>query len=295
MTLQHEVFKNTTLEVAYVGNKGTHVFAGDLPTIDLNQATLVGYGAGPGTPGFVPRDERRLLYRRFGWTQDIEYFCNCADNRYDSLQARMTGRFSRVWLLASYALQRIRQDGSEQFFFDRALSQGPPDWSRVHSASLAATVQLPFGWQLGSIATVQSGLPLDVFYPGGAERDTGPNRPDVIGDPRGPRTREQWFNATPIEAPGSAFARPAVGTFGNLKRNARRLAGVALLVLAARLLDLFWLVTPAFSPAEFSLHWMDLAAVFGVGGLWLSFFVWQLRGQPLLPLRDPELAVEVAS
>jgi len=81
----------------------------------------------------------------------------------------------------------------------------------------------------------------------------------------------------------------------NLKRNARRLAGVALLVLAARLLDLFWLVTPAFSPAEFSLHWIDLAAVFGVGGLWLSFFVWQLRGQPLLPLRDPELAVEVAS
>jgi len=61
-----------------------------------------------------------------------------------------------------------------------------------------------------------------VFYPGGAERDTGPNRPDVIGDPRGPRTREQWFNATPIEAPGSAFARPAVGTFGNLKRNALR-------------------------------------------------------------------------
>ena len=80
----------------------------------------------------------------------------------------------------------------------------------------------------------------------------------------------------------------------NLKRNARRLAAVALIVLAARLLDLFWLVTPAFSPAQFALHWMDLAAVFGVGGLWLSFFVWRLRDQPLLPLRDPELAVEVA-
>jgi hypothetical protein len=80
----------------------------------------------------------------------------------------------------------------------------------------------------------------------------------------------------------------------NLKRNARRLAAVALIVLAARLLDLFWLVTPAFSPAQFALHWMDFAAVFGVGGLWLSFFVSRLRGQPLLPLRDPELAVEVA-
>jgi hypothetical protein len=75
----------------------------------------------------------------------------------------------------------------------------------------------------------------------------------------------------------------------NLKRNARRLAAVALIVLAARLLDLFWLVTPAFSPEHFSIHWMDAAAVFGIGGLWLSYFVWQLRDRPLLPLRDPAL------
>jgi hypothetical protein len=34
---------------------------------------------------------------------------------------------------------------------------------------------------------------------------------------------------------------------------------------------------------------MDVAAVFGVGGLWLSFFLWQLRDQPLLPLNDPDL------
>ena len=78
----------------------------------------------------------------------------------------------------------------------------------------------------------------------------------------------------------------------NLKRNARRLAAVALVVLAARLLDLFWLVTPAFSPEHFAIHWMDVAAVFGIGGLWLSFFVWRLRDQPLLPLRDPDLPLE---
>jgi hypothetical protein len=81
----------------------------------------------------------------------------------------------------------------------------------------------------------------------------------------------------------------------NLKRNARRLAAVALVVLAARLLDLFWLVTPAFSPARFAIHWMDVAAVFGIGGVWLSYFVWQLRDQPLLPLRDPALPVESAA
>jgi hypothetical protein len=83
----------------------------------------------------------------------------------------------------------------------------------------------------------------------------------------------------------------------NLKRNARRLAGVALIVLVSRLLDLFWLLTPGFSPERFSIHWMDAAAVLGVGGLWLSFFLWRLRGQPLLPLRDPALpfAVEAST
>jgi outer membrane receptor protein involved in Fe transport len=241
LTVQGQLTSTHSAELAYVGNKGTHVFAGDSPAVDLNQATLAGYGGGPGTPGYVPRNERRPLYRQFGWTQVINYFCNCADNRYDSLQAKLTGRFSGAWVLTSYTLQRIRQDGDEQFFFDRELSRGPPDWSRVHNFSLAATVELPFGrgkrfvsgasraadliaggWQLNAITTILSGLPLDIFYPGGADRDTGPNRPDLIGDPSGPRTRDQWFNATPIGSPGSAFARPAVGTFGNLKRNALR-------------------------------------------------------------------------
>ena len=54
------------------------------------------------------------------------------------------------------------------------------------------------------------------------DRDTGPNRPDLIGDPDGPKTRDQWFNAAPIGDPSSAFGRPARGTFGNLPRNALR-------------------------------------------------------------------------
>jgi hypothetical protein len=49
----------------------------------------------------------------------------------------------------------------------------------------------------------------------------GPNRPDVIGDiTAGGGTKDRWFNATPIGSPGSAFGRPAVGTFGNMPRGA---------------------------------------------------------------------------
>ena len=57
----------------------------------------------------------------------------------------------------------------------------------------------------------------------GADRDTGGNnRPNLTGDPDGPQTRDQWFNAAPIGSAGSAFSRPARGTFGNMKRNSLR-------------------------------------------------------------------------
>jgi hypothetical protein len=73
------------------------------------------------------------------------------------------------------------------------------------------------------------------------------------------------------------------------KRKARMLFKVALLIFLMRLVDLFWLVAPAFHPSGLSLHWMDLAATIGVGGIWIAVFVWQLKGRPILPRHDPRL------
>jgi hypothetical protein len=91
------------------------------------------------------------------------------------------------------------------------------------------------------------------------------------------------------------FALPFVILLSrNLKRNARRLAAVAAVVLGARLVDMFWLLKPAFSPERLSVHWMDVAAVLGIGGVWVSYFLWHMRGQPLLPLNDPALPLGAA-
>jgi hypothetical protein len=80
----------------------------------------------------------------------------------------------------------------------------------------------------------------------------------------------------------------------SLKRNPRALAAVAALMLAMQLVDLFWLIGPDLAargegPVPLRVHWMDVAATLGLGGLWLRLFTRQLRGAPLLPVGEPEV------
>jgi hypothetical protein len=74
----------------------------------------------------------------------------------------------------------------------------------------------------------------------------------------------------------------------DVKKKARRLAAVAGLLIVMRWVDLYWQAAPSFHPA-LTLHWLDLATVIGVGGLWLALFFRQLGLHPLLPLNAPRL------
>ena len=71
------------------------------------------------------------------------------------------------------------------------------------------------------------------------------------------------------------------------------LATIAGGLLFMRLVDLFWLITPAFSHAGVSVHLLDLLTLVGVGGMWLAGFLGQLTRRPLLPLHDPQYAAVV--
>ncbi len=74
------------------------------------------------------------------------------------------------------------------------------------------------------------------------------------------------------------------------------LAGVALFIIVMRLVDLFWIVAPSFTGrferGGWMFKWTDLAAPLLLGGVWLSLYVWQLRGRPLLlgATRDLEVS-----
>jgi Carboxypeptidase regulatory-like domain/TonB dependent receptor-like, beta-barrel len=223
VTVQRELTQQISVEVGYVGNHGVRVFVGDGPAVNANQPTLQGFPT-------VSQDARKPFFQRYGWTQGIDFFCNCGTNRYDSLQTKLTKRFANGYsIFAQYTAQRQRNHDGGQFFYLPDLEYGPALWDRAHSFTVATTYELPLwkenrwlrGWQINQSTTIQSGLPFDVTYKdAGADRDTGPNRPDLVGDAMaGGGTRDRWFNATPIGSAGSAFARPAVGTFGNLARN----------------------------------------------------------------------------
>ena len=84
-------------------------------------------------------------------------------------------------------------------------------------------------------------------------------------------------------------------------RNSRILVTVAGLVVLMRFVDVYWLVRPVFTQtsssatsARFEVHWLDLAAAVGIGGIWLAVFLWQLEERPLLPVNDPEFVEALA-
>lgn len=91
------------------------------------------------------------------------------------------------------------------------------------------------------------------------------------------------------------FALPFVLLLSrDLKRNAKLLGALAAFMILMRFVDLYWLIGPdlaghAGEGHGFHVHWLDLTAPLGIGGLWLYFFARRLRSRPLVPIGEPEI------
>jgi len=79
-----------------------------------------------------------------------------------------------------------------------------------------------------------------------------------------------------------------------LKRRLPPLVFMSAWILAAHYVDTYWVVMPPASPAGPRPSWMDLTALLGVGGVALAFAVHRLRGHPIVPARDPNLAASLS-
>src|SRR5262249_47552940 len=116
--------------------------------------------------------------------------------------------------------------------YDRAYDNGPSMADRTHIALVDFIYQAPFfrhasnrmvktmlgGWQLSSIATMESGLPLNVTL-GGSQGSNGlaqaTNRPNFNGSLTYQETVASWFNP-------ASFSLPGVGQWGTLGKGVVR-------------------------------------------------------------------------
>ena len=236
VTVQHQLLPTLSVEAGYVGNVGRHQFAGDGPAFNVNTPAFV--------PGVPDDNLRRPFFQQFGWTQGIDFYCNCANSKYNALQIRVEKRYSHGYVLSgNYTYGVAKQDSGDSFafLFNRPLGYGDKDFLSRHSAIISQNYELPFGrnkrfgagmnrgldaflggWSLNAISTIYGGLPFTPEFdaPSGAIRpNAGPaNRPDrgtVSPFDGARRDREQFF----VGGLGQAFLLPADNTFGNFGIN----------------------------------------------------------------------------
>jgi hypothetical protein len=83
----------------------------------------------------------------------------------------------------------------------------------------------------------------------------------------------------------------------NTKRRLEFLAFGCLWMLVMHVVEIYWLVMPYATQEPDSLvhtalrvHWVDIACLFAVGGIYMSVVLFQMTRFPLVPVGDPRLA-----
>jgi len=184
-TVQRQITSSISAQIAYVGNKGTHMLFPNGPAYNANPPA-VGNGTNliscP-TAGncsltsfvpFTPQANRRpyflngvpaFTYPGFFVTQVINgvptqvpltccsvdlgnYFGNNASSNYNSLQANVTKRFSRgLQFFANYTYSHSNAYDTTQGYYAIApqLEYGPDQYNRKQVFQINAVYQLPFG------------------------------------------------------------------------------------------------------------------------------------------------------
>jgi hypothetical protein len=239
-TVQRQLNATSSFELAYVGTKGTHVFAGTGGDYDPNQASIDGFGT-------LTTNQRKPFFQKFGWSQNLRYYGSDASNNYHSLQVKFDKRFASGFNVMSHYTwsKNIDFDGT---YYPRAakLARAVSNNNRAHVFFLASLYEIPVGkgrkylngaakpldyiiggWQLNGTYSWMAGQPFTPSYRDcNADRDSGWCRPDLIGDSSvSDRTQFGWFRTTsvPLTANGQVdgpWQRPQRGRFGTVGRNA---------------------------------------------------------------------------
>ena len=242
--IQRKLPGDIVLDVGYVGSKGTRLIV----TIeDLNRPIQV---VDPRTPGLASLNARRPNQ---DWQRNVRSDKSIGNSIYHSLQVKAERRLARgVTFLAAYTWAKSLSGpndiggqvgggnfiGAPQDIFNLQGEHGISGFDLPHRLVTTVLYEIPFarglkgaaryildGWQVSTIATVQSGFPAPVDF-GVDTTGTGiGSRPDVVAGqtailPGSEKTWKRWFNT-------AAFAQTPFGRFGSAPRTgAVRLPGI---------------------------------------------------------------------
>jgi hypothetical protein len=231
INVQQQLTPSMALQVAYVANHGVKLYS----TIDPNQPDPAISGpcidagndfeaceqsarplvtACPVAEGGLGLGGSCLPYIGF-----LNYLSNKSTSTYNSLQVTLTKRYSHgLYLLAGYTYGHgIDTAGNTsnlgfvpQNSLDYAAEKGSSDFDIRHRFTLSATYELPSkkswgqmleGWQVTSLATVETGPPVLLYdddddFTGTGEgfNNAGNDRWNIIGDP----SNLKWSHENPL-------------------------------------------------------------------------------------------------
>ncbi|HKW97142.1 MAG TPA: TonB-dependent receptor [Bryobacteraceae bacterium] len=247
LTLERQLGGSWLVRAAYVGNKGTHLYGTADQESGLFQANPAIYipGNNPdGTPiSTVDNEQSRRKYPLYS---NVSVVDSAINSHYNGLQLTVEKRFARGFsMLTNYTLAHdisgfapIGSYYGPTNPFNRHFDYGPSDEDVRHVFKFSGTYQLPHfgfsgigdkivnGWQVSSIVTWEGGFPFTVYS--GVDNSlaaefedradfTGSNIHQAqLGSGRSHAAMiQQWIDT-------ALFQPNAIGTFGNMKKNALR-------------------------------------------------------------------------
>ena len=259
-TLQRQLTNTISLEVAYVGNKGSHGFSGDGPNYDINPVSLFGYKTiDPNTGVLYTTPQRRPLCHEdstgacTGIGDDLgNYYGNDASSEYNAFETKVDKRFANgLQFIAHYTFAHAYAYNNNYYAISHPVAYGPNDFVRNQVFVINTVYALPFGrgkmflgnsgravdylvggWQVTNTTNWSSGLPwTPTTNECGSEQDVGICRPNKGSGSfhMGPGSLQQrsvggpyvqYF--TPLTSLTGPFTDAGNGNIGNAGYNSLR-------------------------------------------------------------------------
>ncbi len=240
--VQRQLTSATTLELNYIGNKGTNLL--------MRQNIAQAFPYDSASP--LPVEARRpfpnfVVYIDSNWGGRSNY--NAFNTKLEHRGRGSLLTFAYTWAKSTDSKSAAAGIGASGFNgwqgflnnHDPERDHGLSDFDVDHRLVGSFVYNLPFGngeryagdatgvknaivggWQVNGIYTWQRGFPITIQADdlGGLNDTFGSNRADIVGDPDvGDQTVEHWYNT-------AAFVQPGLGQLGNTGRNILRGPGV---------------------------------------------------------------------